>query len=102
MKVQACRVGPIPKVADKDEEEPGGLETFLGPGDHLFATVFSVPEATIAVTSNMAAELAEKALHSAPAKKADLIPHYLRDFVEVFTKVSFDFLPSKHSWDHAN
>ena len=34
-KVRACRVGPIPKVADEDEEEPGGFETFLRPGDRL-------------------------------------------------------------------
>ena len=35
----ACSVGPIPKVADEDEEEPGDLEAFLGPGDCLFTAV---------------------------------------------------------------
>ena len=30
-----------------------------------------------------------------------LIPHYLRDFEEVFAKESFDSLPEKYSWDHA-
>ena len=89
------------KVADKDEEEPGDFETFLGLGDRLFATICPVPEATIAVTSNMATELAEKALRSTPAKTADLIPPYLHDFKEVFTKESFDSLPVKCSWDHA-
>ena len=49
-------------MADKDEEEPGDFEMFLGLGDHLFATVCPVPEVTIAATSNMATELAEKAL----------------------------------------
>ena len=101
VKICACRVRPIPKVADEDEEEPGGFKTFLGPGDHLFTTVCSAPKATIAVVRNMATELAEKALCSTPAKKADLIPHYLCDFEEVFTKKSFDSLPEKHSWDHA-
>ena len=31
----------------------------------------------------------------------DLIPHYLHDFEEVFTKESFDLLSVKCSWDHA-
>ena len=88
-------------MAYKDEEEPGSFETFLRPGDCLFTTVFSAPKATIAVTSNMATELAEKALHSTPVKKADLIPHYLHDFKEVFAKKYFDLLPEKCSWDHA-
>ena len=100
-KIHTCRVGPIPRVADKDEEGPGDLEAFLGLGDWLFATVCSAPKATIAAMSNMGTELAEKALHSTPMKKADLIPHYLRDFEEVFAKESFDLLPEKHSWDHA-
>ena len=100
-KIRACRVGPIPKVANEDEEEPGDLEAFLGPGDHLFTAVCSAPKATISATSNMATELAEKALRSTPMKKADLIPHYLRDFEEVFAKKSFDSLPEKCSWDHA-
>ena len=73
MKIHACRVGPIPKVAVEDEEEPGDLKAFLGPGDRLFAAVCSAPEATISATSNMATELAEKALRSTPVKKADLI-----------------------------
>ena len=97
----ACSVGPIPKVADEDEEEPGDLEAFLGLGDCLFTAVCSAPEATISAMSNMATELAEKALCSTPMKKADLIPHYLHDFEEVFTKEYFDLLPEKHSWDHA-
>ena len=46
-KICACRVGPIPKVADEYEEEPGDLEAFLRPGDCLFAAVCSAPEATI-------------------------------------------------------
>ena len=99
-KVCACRVGPIPKVANEDEEEPGGFKTFLRPGDHSFATVCSMPKATIAAMSNMATELVEKALHSTPAKKADLIPHYLHDFEEVLAKESFDSLPEKCSRDH--
>ena len=69
MKVHACRVGPIPKVANKDEEAPGGFKTFLGPGDHLFATICSVPKTTIAVTSDMATELAEKALCSTQQRR---------------------------------
>ena len=88
-------------MADKDEEEPGDLEAFLGPGDRLFAAVCLAPKATIAATSNMATELAEKSLCSTPMKKADLIPHYLCDFKEVFAKESFDLLPEKCSWDHA-
>ena len=99
--VHACRVGAIPKVADKDEEEPGGFKTFFRPGDSLFTTVCSAPKAIIAVASNMETELAEKALCSTPAKKADLIPHYLHDFKEVFAKESFDSLPEKGSRDHA-
>ena len=88
-------------MANEDEEEPGGFKTFLGPGDHLFATVCSALKATIAAASSMATELAEKALHSTPVKKADLIPHYFHDFEEVFAKESFDSLPEKCSWDHA-
>ena len=88
-------------MTNEAEEEPEGFETFLRHGDCLFATVCSVPKATIAVMGNMATELAEKALCSTPVKKADLIPHYLRDFKEVFAKESFDSLPEKHSWDHA-
>ena len=88
-------------MANEDEEEPGGFKTFLGPGDHLFATVCSALKATIAAASSMATELAEKALHSTPVKKADLIPHYFHDFEEVFAKESFDLLPEKCSWDHA-
>ena len=94
--------GPFQRwPADEAEEEPESFETFLRPSDCLFATVCSAPAATIAVMSNMATELAEKALHNTLAKKADLIPHYLCDFEEVFTKESFDSLPEKCSWDHA-
>ena len=83
-------------MTDEAEEEPEGFEIFLGHGDHLFTTVCSVPEATIAVTSNVATELAEKALCSTLVKKADLIPHYLCDFEEVFTKESFDSVRFLH------
>ena len=55
-------LGPFQRWLMRAEEEPESFETFLGHSDHLFAMVFSVPEATIAVMSNMATELAEKAL----------------------------------------
>jgi Reverse transcriptase (RNA-dependent DNA polymerase) len=70
---------------------------------NLFATVSTptVPTKVIAAATTMAQQLSKKALHSVLAKEKELIPPYLHDFEDVFTKESFDSLLEKQTWDHA-
>ena len=77
-------------------------EPLLEPDDHLFATV-SMPNILIHVitaTATMSQQLAEKALQSIPTKEKELIPPYLYDFKDIFTKESFDSLLEQRTWDH--
>jgi Reverse transcriptase (RNA-dependent DNA polymerase) len=60
-----------------------------------------VPTEVIAASTTKAQQLTEKALRSVPAKEKELlIPPYLCDFNDVFSKESFDSLPEQRMWDH--
>ena len=45
-------------------------------------------------------KLQKKALWSVPIKGMELVPPYLHNFKDIFTKESFDSLPESRTWDH--
>ena len=104
LRIRACRMGPMPQLVEEEEGDteqdvPGDVEQLLDEGDRLFATV-STPEVPVIAATNMSQQLAERALRSKPAKEKECIPLHLHNFEDVFTKESFDSLPSRRTWDH--
>ena len=99
MRICAICMGPLLQTVEeeKTEDEEGSEDSdpLLEPGEHLFATVSmsNIPVPVIATTATTSQQLADKALRSIPAKEKELIPPYLCDFEDVFTKESFDSLP---------
>jgi hypothetical protein len=73
-------------------------------GDRIFVATIH-PEDTghsIRATSTVSQWLAEAfAKNSNVPTLFDLIPTHLHDFVDVFSKESFDELPMRRKWDHA-
>ena len=120
--MKVCRKGDGPEIGDglgdvpdllteedendvDDEEEVRGCEDDYEDGDRVFATcVRDVSESeTISAASTPAQRLAEVAFKKDPLTqmKADLVPEYISDFTDVFSKESFDELPPRKPWDHA-
>src|SRR5215813_8420998 len=103
-----CQAGPMPELVededDEGEEEKEEKEEEREYGDRIFATVLHPEPVHIRASTTIATRLAEAA-HKLNADKPkgfkDIVPSYLHDFEEVFSKTSFDSLPEHKQWDHA-
>jgi hypothetical protein len=108
-RMRRCRAGPMPTSdveledvpdlvpdSDDDEEETEEVEE----GDRIFYTAIN-QRSEVRATSNISQRLAE-AFHknSTPKSFSDSVPSHLHDFEDVFSKESFDSLPSQKPWDH--
>jgi hypothetical protein len=86
---------------DEDDEEEVSILPHLEEGEHLFM-VDPTPAVNIRASTNKAMELAIKANEKKPKKPwNELVPEYLHDYEEVFTKHDFEELPPSWPWDHA-
>jgi len=64
--------------------------------------VDTTPALNIHAKTNIATELAIKENSKTKSKSwQEIVPEYLHDFPEVFTKQDFDELPPHCPWDHA-
>ena len=117
--MQACQEGPMPAVTmeeedeeelpelgmDSDGDEVEGEEVFdldLEGGDRLFMTTIPPEQEFISATSTVSQRLAEAfAANSGQTSFKDSVPSYLHDFEDVFSKTSFDTMPTQKPWDHA-
>lgn len=104
-----CKEGPLPSFSeslhDEEDEEGEKGKDELEYGDRLIATVL-YPEETMHVqaSSTISQELAMAAAKlnkEVPKGFHDIVPAYLHDFEDVFSKASFDSLPEHKKWDHA-
>ena len=110
--LNACRAGPLPAFvedveedADLDDNTPGsGVEGDepLEEGDRIWAVGLLPPAEYIGATTTVSQRLAEGfKRNTESAEGGGHIPPYLRDFQSVFSKDSFDELPTTKPWDHA-
>jgi hypothetical protein len=109
-----CSAGPLPAsvedVAEEDEDSTTSEgEPQLEDGDRVFAAGLLPPPQEIRATSTVSQRLAEahklnsqpNPLSAASTTSTEDIPVHLREFGSVFSKKSFDALPSPKPWDHA-
>jgi transposase InsO family protein len=103
-----CREGPRPEFVEEEEleEEETVRRDEREHGERLLATVLYPPETPTQVRatttiSQQLAEAAAKQQTQTPKGFEEIVPSYLRDFEEVFSKTSFDSLPERKRWDHA-
>jgi RNase H-like domain found in reverse transcriptase/Reverse transcriptase (RNA-dependent DNA polymerase)/Integrase zinc binding domain/Chromo (CHRromatin Organisation MOdifier) domain len=86
---------------DEDDEEEVPILPPLEEGERLFM-VDPTPAVNIRASTNKAMELAIKANEKKPKKPwNELVPEYLHEYEEVFTKHDFEELPPSRPWDHA-
>ena len=96
-RINACSIGPLPGVDhDSDdnselgtdlEDEPDSVEE----GDQILATgLFPTPSMKIRASSTISQRLAE--VFQANTEATTPIPEYLREFMSVFSKQTFDVL----------
>ena len=85
---------PDPDCEDDDDE--------LDEGDRIFYTQFRPPPtpAPIRAGATISQRLAEGFARNSAPPVAEL-PHWAREYSDVFSKESFDLLPERRSWDHA-
>ena len=114
---QACQEGPDPRVVELEEEEVDDVqpEDIFGcdspddfpdapeveDGDRVFVTHLWPHEEFIRATSTASQRLAEAAAKHAPRNVKDALPEHFYDYMDVFSKESFDVLPDRKPWDHA-
>ena len=85
---------------EDDQEKEMYIPSSLEEGERLFM-VDPTPAINVRVT-NKATELAIKANEQKPKKPwNEIVPEYLHDYEDVFTKHDFDELPPSRPWDHA-
>ena len=110
--LECCCTGPTPWVIelDNDEDEMDDLgplgcdefpdETAIKEGDRIFATTVPPEAEFINATSTTSQRLAEA--HAKISKDPrDGLPENFYDYLDVFSKESFDVLPTCKPWDHA-
>ena len=112
-KIQACRIadcseGEIPDL-DRDDEDDEDVDAEIEDGDRIFATGLHPPPEEIRAASTISQRLVEAfkrnrdspdAKKNTPVLAEDILAH-LKEFSAVFSKESFDVLPSPKPWDHA-
>jgi transposase InsO family protein len=104
-----CREGPMPTLLEEEEEEKGNgqdAEEQWEHGDRIIATALHPVEQTtwVRATTTISQRLAEAAAKQQPEGPKgfkELVPEYLHEFEDVFSKESFDNLPERKRWDHA-
>jgi len=120
IKVCTCWVGPLPDsevdqsdIPDKYPDLPdlytnddsandnNRVEEPIEDGNHILITTISPQEEFIQALSTMPQCLAE-AFHrnTEPKSFCDSVLTYLHDFKDIFSKSSFDALPTCKPWDH--
>ena len=110
--LERCCAGPAPRVIELDDDEdelddlgPLGCDEFpdeatIEEGDRIFATTVPPEADFINATSTMSQQLAEA--HAKISKDPrDGLPEHFYDYLDVFSKESFDVLPNRKPWDHA-
>lgn len=111
-----CREGPFPRVVELEESEEDELynlelidtknpEDFpedieLREGDHIPTAPTALGLRSIAATETTSSRLAQ-AYTKPPQDPDELVPAHLHNYMEVFSKESFDTLPESKPWDHA-
>ena len=99
-----CSSGPLPKMIEDDgddspappESEDIGEDPEFEEGDRMFAAGLHYSSAEIRTTSTISQRLAEAFKRNSKPAASDVssdLPDYLREFEDVFSKESFDFLP---------
>ena len=99
---EACSVGSTPLIYhDSNDSEDNTSGDCLEEGDRIFATGLlpSEPSLEVRAGSTISQRLAEA--FKANSKATSPVPEYLQEFSSVFSKKSFDTLPSSKNWDHA-
>jgi transposase InsO family protein len=79
-------------------------EVEIEDGDRIFVATIHPEESGhfVRATQTVSQRLAEAfARNSKPKNFRELVPSYLHDFEDVFSKESFDSLPERRKWDHA-
>jgi len=121
MKFYTCQVGPLPDpevdqsdipdehpdlsdlCADDDsDDDDASVEEPMEDGDHILVATILPEEEFVWASLTTFQHLAE-AFHrnTEPTSFCDSILTYLHDFEDVFSKSSFDALPTCKPWDHA-
>ena len=98
---ETCSDGPAPEFHHDSDEPEDVSEECLDQGDRIFATGLLPPPSPIEVqaTSTVSQRLAEA--FKVNSEAVSPVPSYLQQFSDVFSKKSFDTLPSPKEWDHA-
>jgi len=122
MKVHTCQASPLPNLEvnqsdipdeypdlpnfctndDSTDDDDNSVENPLKDGDCILVTTIPPQEEFIWASLTTLQHLAE-AFHrnTEPKPFCDSVPTYLHDFEDVFSKSSFDALPTCKPWDHA-
>jgi transposase InsO family protein len=107
---KGCKNGPMPTVVEEEDEEEEGSrgesEEQWEYGDRIMATALHPIAQTdwVRATTTISQRLAEAAVKQqtgGPKGFKELVPDYLHQFEDVFSKASFDNLPERKRWDHA-
>ncbi|HEV7737875.1 MAG TPA: hypothetical protein VGO47_10955 [Chlamydiales bacterium] len=88
---------------EEGEEEGGSLEE-LQHGDRILVTTLHPEPLRVKAMTTVSQRLAEAAAKSQKTEVKgfkEIVPEYLHDFEEVFSKTSFDSLPGHKKWNHA-
>ncbi|GLB43895.1 putative retrotransposable element tf2 155 kda protein type 1-like [Lyophyllum shimeji] len=100
-----CEDDPPPEANPETDHVPDSRDAdAMEEGDRLLATaLFGYPAAEeIRASQTTSQRLAEAfTRNSAPKDFRDVVPDYLHDFEDVFSKAAFDELPERKQWDHA-
>ena len=109
-RMDVCSTGPMP-IINHDSEDPDdsnnskdsnpeGKPISVEEGDRILAAgLFPYPSMNIRASSTISQRLAEA--HQANTEAQNLILEYLKEFISVFSKQSFDTLLELKEWDHA-
>jgi transposase InsO family protein len=107
-RISRCSEGEVPALVEdegEDDEDPPEFEE----GDRIFVAGLHEPPEEIRATATISQRLAEAFKRNEDASQSaagcptpdEGIPDHLREFSNVFSKESFDALPSSKPWDHA-
>jgi hypothetical protein len=110
--LERCQEGPTPHVIELDlsveeleDVDPIGCDEFpdeisIEEGDRILVASLPPESEFINATSTTSQHLAEA--HAKASKDPrDGLPDHFYDYLDVFSKESFDVLPERKPWDHA-
>ena len=106
-RIDICSIGPAPEVNHNLEDDSGldnidleGEPLSIEEGDQILATgLLPPPVMEICALSTISQRLVKAFQTNMQAMT--LVPEYLKEFMSVFSKQTFDTLPESKEWDHA-